>query len=440
MNNDKRAGFEAAAKAITERAAGHYRMKNYELQDELLQCASMLHDMKPAASNPPEIEGIKTVEFDGISPDRATSAGAAPTMDTPEFQRLAEYWRGEPYGTRSFENAWAELVAHIDQHTAAAVAYWQELAEGYKDQWEGVKAELDEWLHTNKVDELQREVIRLRAATAPVSAAPTATDERLIEALKAIQYCCAVPAGAAMRRIAINALAARASLPPSAGAPATSMADAYAGAREDLAIWKRRALEAESNLAGSLRALGLENGPTFMGEPVSSAGAPVSAAEQAPDYRLYELLRKRRAAIVAADDVALQKAEKEIIAHIMVAAPSNYQAIKPAPVQPQPSGITGELADGKELPALPGHQGEFGGMRLFDLYTLRQYARAALAMRQPQGDAVKALREVRQALQFANDSPNGPITDTIWMMHGPETLFDYIDAALDRAAKQAGKE
>lgn len=50
--NDKRAGFEAAAKAITERAAGHYRMKNYALQDELLQCASMLHDMKPLRATP----------------------------------------------------------------------------------------------------------------------------------------------------------------------------------------------------------------------------------------------------------------------------------------------------------------------------------------------------------------------------------------------------
>ena len=55
--------------------------------------------------------------------------------------------------------------------------------------------------------------------------------------------------------------------------------DAYQGAREDLAIWKRRALEAETkireqdqvidNLGNALNA---ENGPTFMGEPVFSAG------------------------------------------------------------------------------------------------------------------------------------------------------------------------
>lgn len=41
-----------------------------------------------------------------------------------------------------------------------------------------------------------------------------------------------------------------------------------------------------------------------------------------------------------------------------------------------------------------------------------------------------ALREAREALQFANDSPGGGISDTIWMMHRPETLFDFIDAAL----------
>ena len=52
-----------------------------------------------------------------------------------------------------------------------------------------------------------------------------------------------------------------------------SLTDAYCGAREDLAIWKRRALEAEeklraesavsSRLASELNA---ENGPTHMGE------------------------------------------------------------------------------------------------------------------------------------------------------------------------------
>ena len=52
------------------------------------------------------------------------------------------------------------------------------------------------------------------------------------------------------------------------------LTDAYCGAREDLAIWKRRALEAEEKLrtesAASSRLvseLNAENGPTHMGEP-----------------------------------------------------------------------------------------------------------------------------------------------------------------------------
>jgi len=44
----------------------------------------------------------------------------------------------------------------------------------------------------------------------------------------------------------------------------------------------------------------------------------------------------------------------------------------------------------------------------------------------------KALVDVRHALQFANDSPNGGITGTLWMMHSPETVFDFIDATLER--------
>ena len=52
------------------------------------------------------------------------------------------------------------------------------------------------------------------------------------------------------------------------------MADAYCGAREDLAIWKRRALEAEEKLraestvsARLVSELNSSNGPTHMGEP-----------------------------------------------------------------------------------------------------------------------------------------------------------------------------
>ncbi|WP_419204363.1 hypothetical protein [Bordetella trematum] len=59
-------------------------------------------------------------------------------------------------------------------------------------------------------------------------------------------------------------------------------ADAYEGAREDLAIWKRRALEAERDLRAEretssrlVAALNAESGPTHMGERAALASAPV---------------------------------------------------------------------------------------------------------------------------------------------------------------------
>jgi hypothetical protein len=52
----------------------------------------------------------------------------------------------------------------------------------------------------------------------------------------------------------------------------------------------------------------------------------------------------------------------------------------------------------------------------------------------------KVLVEVRHALQFANDSPGGGISDTLWMMHGPETVFDFIDAALAEQYRQGQRD
>ncbi|WP_338881494.1 hypothetical protein WHX56_13920 [Achromobacter veterisilvae] len=60
-------------------------------------------------------------------------------------------------------------------------------------------------------------------------------------------------------------------------------ADAYEGAREDLAIWKRRALEAERDLRAEretssrlVAELNAENGPMRMGDPAALASAPVA--------------------------------------------------------------------------------------------------------------------------------------------------------------------
>ena len=63
---------------------------------------------------------------------------------------------------------------------------------------------------------------------------------------------------------------------------AAPSADAYAGAREDSTIWKKRALEAEESCRRVVAALNAENGPTFMGEP---AAAPAAPAVQVLDER-----------------------------------------------------------------------------------------------------------------------------------------------------------
>lgn len=60
-----------------------------------------------------------------------------------------------------------------------------------------------------------------------------------------------------------------------AAAPASDIADAYVGAREDVTIWKRRALEAEELNRKFMREI---NGPTHMGEPVVAAPAPAAQA------------------------------------------------------------------------------------------------------------------------------------------------------------------
>ena len=68
--------------------------------------------------------------------------------------------------------------------------------------------------------------------------------------------------------------------------------DAYQGAREDMAIWKRRALEAETKVREQDQiienlgnALNDENGPTFMGEPVLKARAALSAPSHGEQVR-----------------------------------------------------------------------------------------------------------------------------------------------------------
>ena len=63
-------------------------------------------------------------------------------------------------------------------------------------------------------------------------------------------------------------LAAQWGYVPADAQPAPSFADAYQGAMEDVAIWKRRALEAEDLNRKFVAEI---NGPAYMGEPAQPA-------------------------------------------------------------------------------------------------------------------------------------------------------------------------
>ena len=127
---------------------------------------------------------------------------------------------------------------------------------------------------------MQERMEDLRAAlAAPESGAMAEIDYTDDDALRFIQRVLESDAPGADKKAArdmvveirTRVLKARASKP----ATAPDLSAAYIGAREDLAIWKKRALEAEETARQLNRALAEEvNGPTFMGEPVLPATAP----------------------------------------------------------------------------------------------------------------------------------------------------------------------
>lgn len=67
-------------------------------------------------------------------------------------------------------------------------------------------------------------------------------------------------------------------------------------------------------------------------------------------------------------------------------------------------------------------------------------AREVTAVVRERDALLAAIKAAREALQFANESPGGPIRDTIRMMHTPETLFDFMDAAIAQAESPKGAE
>uniref|UniRef100_A0AAU8GSC1 Uncharacterized protein n=1 Tax=Pseudomonas phage PACT201 TaxID=3230130 RepID=A0AAU8GSC1_9VIRU len=106
-----------------------------------------------------------------------------------------------------------------------------------------------------------------------------------------------------------SADAARARAALAQPSPAGEYGDAYQGAREDIAIWKRRALEAEQALRQA------HNGQTFMGEPL---------------VQPYEAPREKVNALF--EGAGLQWDRRRVGEHVIDAALERLQA-QPSPAQ-----------------------------------------------------------------------------------------------------------
>lgn len=72
----------------------------------------------------------------------------------------------------------------------------------------------------------------------------------------------------------------------------------------------------------------------------------------------------------------------------------------------------------------------FGGDKLAQVITAME---PYTELKQQRDELLAALIQARNALQFENDCPEGGIKDTLWMMDSPETLFDFMDAAIAKA-------
>ena len=175
---------------------------------------------------------------------------------------------------------------------SGGVGRWENKSGGWNDTHEvsqlieSAQDEINE--QCDKLAEQAQEIERLTAELEQVKKAQTDHSEQDLEMVGAGGTCWMMPTVKQLER-AIGSVPSFYELSAELIAPAMlehlrevisagEYGDAYRGARDDLLIWKRRALEAETkvreqdliieNLGDALNA---ESGPTFMGEPVVSA-------------------------------------------------------------------------------------------------------------------------------------------------------------------------
>ncbi|WUR15663.1 hypothetical protein E7V67_011340 [[Empedobacter] haloabium] len=301
----------------------------------------------------------------------APTAGDAGTIDTPEFQEFIGALVNSEY--ENYLEFMGKFVAHITKHVAdeKTHAYGQ----GYAQGWQDFEALRD-----------------LGAATAPVSGAPADGDElsKLCEifGIKVSEGSTPMSAIACRLKDLQDALA-RATLPPSAGAPATAAEyKAWLELMREFSGDDRR--HVAKLLAHKWHVTGLilqsETGTERVG---SAAGSPVSAAEQAEDEAIHDLFDR-----------------------------SEYPS---AAVQ--------------ELPALPAPDvisyTYIGENDAYSPARMHEYGRTVLAMRQPQGDVSECIAACEGVLA---QSANYRFTGTTAI-----GINACITALRALAAKQAGK-
>jgi hypothetical protein len=210
----------------------------------------------------PDPGTVEADEHDARVSLLSASKPAAPMQPTEAMLNAARDWSVKKYGQGIGKDGavgcWQAMLAASpaatsadaqDEHGAFDIAL-DALAE-YQQNWDtGLPAEY-----------ASAERIQMECAVEAVR-------EALTEARAALQSP-AHPTDAAPPQSNLTSNAAE-SNDRQIDAPAQSghMADAYTGAREDLSIWKKRALEAE---ALNRKFIAEINGPMHMGEPVLSA-------------------------------------------------------------------------------------------------------------------------------------------------------------------------
>ena len=209
-------------------------------------------------------------------------------------------------------------------------------------------------------------------------------------------------------------MTARAALAaPKAEPAAPDITDAYAGAQEDIAIWKKRALEAE---ALNHRFIADINGPTFLGEPTTSDDAFIAREfYESQDDSLLLCASDLQHSAIYDNHIEMQSCIRAVADRITALASvieGVERAALAAPAQPVAWQVN-HIAD---------HVADNWPMRKYDLAEIEQRLRGIPAAPQPAAQAAPVDAATWQPIASAPKdgkaillrSKNGRIADGLW--------------------------